>query len=101
MSMKIQLLKFFKEGFKMDIDPWGHTMDWFFTIAHLLYCTYGKTPEHWEYRPGGFGSKEIDEDEYELIYLYDLKYISEEDLVFFGNCLNRIETQLKKMGRDY
>lgn len=103
MNMKVHLLRLFKEEFRMDIDPWGHTMEWFFTVAHLLHGTYGKTPKHWEYNPGIISRSKckIDVDEYPLIYIYDLRWIREEDLIFLGNCLFRICRQLRKLGKDY
>ena len=86
----------------MNNDPWGHTMEWFFTIAELLYFFYGKNtvPKEWEFSPGAFTTK-LNEEDFPLIYDYDLKYYPMEDLVFFGNFLNRMVSILDKKGRSY
>lgn len=99
---KVKLLKCFKEYFRMDDDPWGHTMEWFFTIAELLYFTHGKNsvPENWKFTPGAYTTK-LNEEDFPLIYDYDLKYYPMEDLIFFGNFLNRMSMILTQKGHSY
>lgn len=100
-NTRVELLKNFKDEFRMDLDPWGHAMDWFFTVAHVIYCVHGPSavPKEWDYRPGM--AINLEPDEYPLVIIYDLILYSYNDLVFLGNCLHRITRQLTKMGRDY
>jgi len=99
---KKDLLKYFKEDFSLKHDPWGLTMDWFFTVAHILYFkNHLAIPKEWEYSPGAFFSGDIDDEEYLLINLYDLLAYSTEDLVFMGNKMDKISKELRKRGLDY
>jgi len=89
-----------KADFKMsfDDDAWGHTMNWLFHIADELYHNRETpVPEAWRFRPSPLGP--INEpDEWETTIV---QAATDEELVSFGNLLNRYARALKYAGKDY
>lgn len=100
---KKDLLKYFKEDFSLNNDPWFQTMDWFFTVAHILYCSDFRKliPKEWEYSPGAFFDGVIDMEEYTLIRAFGLMEFTPDDLVFMGNKMSKISKELRKRALDY
>lgn len=78
-------------------DTWGSVMAWHFAVADYIYFVFGEgTPAEWDYSPGiGF-----DDDVNEISCIRALNP-SLEDLIEFGNDLNRAEKLLRNMGLSY
>jgi hypothetical protein len=79
-------------------DKWGHTMSWLFHIADELYHhRETPVPDDWGFRPSPLGPSN-DPDSYETECVAEA---TDEELVRFGNVLNRYAGLLKRAGRDY
>ena len=84
------------------IDPYAETMEWLFTICHVLFHKYGKTsiPNSWEYHESPL-DKCLDFDEHYLIDLHGLHHLSRIDLIILGNHLIEFRNELEEKGMSY
>lgn len=79
-----------------DGDSWGNSMSWWFAIADELEGNRGLLcPEHWEYR---MSPMRPDNENYEASIVTDYP---DDDLIEFGNVLERYTRLLKHLGEDY
>jgi hypothetical protein len=79
-------------------DAWGNAMNWLFHIADELYHNrLTPVPDDWGFRPSPHGPTNHPGD-YETECVAEA---SDEDLIRFGNVLNRYAGLLKRAGHDY
>lgn len=90
-----------KAEFKMscDDDIWGQTMLWWFTVADEIHFKRDdiETPESWQFRPSPLGPSN-DPDDYVTVTVQDA---IDEDLLRFGNLLDRYASRIKHAGLSY
>ncbi len=93
-------LKSLKADFKLscDGDTWGETMQWWFTIADEIYFNRDfPVPADWHFRPSPLGpSNEPGEWPVDIV-----EAAGDDELLAFGNLLNRYARLLKRAGKDY
>jgi hypothetical protein len=97
----MSLLDSFEQDFDV-YDSWGSTMEWFFTVCHVIHHQFGleHVPENWEYKPG-FLDTELNPDDYHLIETYSFLDYPVTDLIELGEMLNKVAGELKEEGKDY
>lgn len=97
-TMNTITLKDLKEEFKFSGDsgdPWGSCLSVHFQLAdYLHFKRSASVPQHWEYSPG-LGS-DIDP-EWENFF----ESTPLEQLIQFGNILERYANILRTQGKDY
>ena len=78
-------------------DAWGTCLSWWFATAAELFERPGcLVPHEWRYRPSPMGA--IDPDAYEAPIVAEAP---DEDLIRFGNLLDRYASMLRAAGKDY
>lgn len=78
-------------------DPWGAAIVAFFGVAAELCHRGESTPAHWQYSPGMGDDPREPED-----YLFeDFEQADTEDLIQFGNVLERYTRNLDRTGKSY
>lgn len=90
----------------LDGDEWANCLTWHLAVAHVLYHYGELIPEQWEYNHGvmctsNWGVDSDSEEEKELELLLDDGYVTEEDLLEFGNMLDNLHMILVAEGKDY
>ena len=97
----MSLLDSFEKDFDI-YDPWGSTMEWLFTVCHVIHHQFGLEfiPKSWEYRPG-FLDTELNREEFHLIETYSFLDYSVTDLIELGEMLNKASEELKAQEKDY
>lgn len=86
--------------FKMfcDGDLWGTAMEWWFTVADEIYWNRDfEVPESWRFKPSPIGPAN-DPDNYETEVV---RGMTDNDLLKFGNLINRYCRLLRNHGLDY
>lgn len=80
-----------------DGDWWGTVVSCLFCICYVLNCRGVVVPDEWGYHPGNMPTPEsVDSD---MSYGFELFY--NQELVYFGNVMNRLADKLKEQGRSY
>ena len=83
-----------------DGDDWGWSMSCLFAIADVLYDE-GLVPDEWHFRQSPFGPNAESWEYQRILDLVDCKYATLDDVLEFGNILNRYCDILRAQGRDY
>ena len=80
-------------------DPWGTGMNWFFTVAEILYWDRDNVdiPDHWGFSPGCGRGCDPAED-YNAGVLWN---VPSDVLVKLGNLLERFTRAHKHAGNSY
>lgn len=85
-------------------DAWGTTMGFFFATADVLYHeTAEEIPSRWQFRHGQ-GCQGVDNDSYPDAMILDYLNagdIEADDLIRFGNVLDRYAGILDAAGKSY
>lgn len=91
-NLKSQFYDTFDKG-----DRWGSAMIAFFTVANEINHREELTPSKWGYRPAMTEDPRESED-----YLFEAcEQATTEDLVHFGNILERYTRNLDRLGESY
>ena len=77
-------------------DAWGETMGAFFDLAEYLFFRRGNCPAAWQYKPGA--AVDVDEENY---WLELFEQADTQELVQFGNILERHARRVRQAGLDY
>ena len=92
----MELTKLYKESADT-YDKWGSAMGAFFGAAAELSHRGESTPHHWQYSPGLSDDPREPDD-----YLYaDFAATDTDDLVKFGNIMERYTRNLDRIGESY
>lgn len=80
----------------LDLDPWGVSTTWLFNVCFTLaFRNPDWIPAHWQYSCGAFGHEQVAED------YYFLHGVSTDDLIKFGNLLDRYGRMLHAADKSY
>lgn len=107
-------------------DPWGSTIEWLFAVMETLYHAGGDMPAHWEFHDSpmhvdGPEDGKLTVPAYEsshsegfpvawwedamadsmIAMMFDHGDITCDDLIAWGNVLNKYAGLLKSYGKDY
>ena len=78
-------------------DKWGSAMIAFFTVANEISYRDQNTPQSWEYRPAMAQDPREHED-----HMFETCEAAElDDLIHFGNVLERYTRNLDRLGESY
>lgn len=83
-----------------DCDAWGSSMQAWFAVAHELFARGADIPSHWEFKPGICLTPETAREDDNYWFEVFGEY-SDEDLVTFGNILERYARLLKHLEQNY
>lgn len=85
-------------------DPWGSVLEWLFALAETAYHAGLDIPSEWEfhdspahhaeYEPEGYEAERVQE-------MYECGEVTGDDLITFGQVLNRYADILREAGKDY
>lgn len=83
-----------------DCDAWGSAMNAWFAVAHELYARHANIPAHWEFKPGCTTTAENARDDGNYWFEVFQDY-GTDDLIRFGNILERYARLIRRAGKDY
>jgi hypothetical protein len=86
-------------------DPWGSTIEWMFAISETLTHWADVTHLPWDFHDSPVhGDWQPEDDGYvseTLCDLYDGGSVTADDLITFGQVLDRYDDILRAAGKDY
>jgi hypothetical protein len=88
------------------LDVWGDAMEWWFSVAEVMYHNDVEIPGDWEFRDSPMHDGDYLDDtgnavESELYDLYRNGEATEDDFLTFGTVLTRWANLLRAAGKEY